>query len=166
LYPGDVGVLCVLLLNLVKLEPGQAMFCAAGDLHAYLNGFAVELMANSDNVLRGGLTAKHVDVPELMKTLTFNSGGVEIIEPKAGRYHTPADEFVLSVLHVDGEELRRKSPGFEILVNVTGDASISLPGKGRSVHLPQGSSVAIPAVIQECSLTGSATVYVAGVPEH
>ena len=125
LFPGDVGVLCVLLLNLVKLKPGQAMFCAAGDLHAYLRGFAIELMANSDNVLRGGLTSKHVDVPELMKTLTFECRGVDIVVPRGGRYYTTAEEFVLSVLRVYNHEIRHASPGFEILVNVDGNATVS-----------------------------------------
>ena len=152
------------MLNLVKLNPGQAMFCAAGDLHAYLSGFAVELMANSDNVLRGGLTAKHVDVPELLKTLTFKSRTVDVIEPTAGRYVTPAEEFVLSVFRVAGSELRRKSSGFEILVNVAGDAMVSDPFGPNAVRLPQGGAVAIPAAISECSVSGAATIYVAGVP--
>jgi len=164
LFPGDIGVLCVLLLNLVKLEPGQAIFCAAGDLHAYLDGFAVELMANSDNVLRGGLTSKHVDVPELMKTLTFQTGDVEILEPQNGRYVTPADEFELSVLEVGNQEIHRQSRGFEILLNVAGDASVSDPASPGPVPLPRGASVAIPAAIRECTIAGTATIYIAGAP--
>ena len=164
LYPGDVGVLCVLLLNLVKLEPGQAMFAAAGDLHAYLDGFGIELMANSDNVLRGGLTPKHVDIPELMKTLTFNDGNVEVLEPTNGRYSTTADEFALSVLEVDGPEAMRPSLGFEILINVSGDAVVSQSGNSEAVRLSQGASVAIPASVEEYEVSGSATLYVAGVP--
>ncbi len=164
LHPGDVGVLAVLLLNLVKLMPGQAMYCAAGDLHAYLDGFAVELMANSDNVLRGGLTSKHVDIPELMSTLTFQDGDAEVIEPQAGVYETPADEFELSVLKVKGNDVRRRSPGFEIMVNVGGEATVSAPGVDGAVPIPQGGSVAIPATIRECSIAGEATIYVAGVP--
>lgn len=163
LHPGDIGVVCVLLLNLVKLEPGQAMFCAAGDLHAYLDGFGVELMANSDNVLRGGLTPKHVDIPELMKTLTFNDRNVEVIEPRNGRYATPADEFVLSVLEVDGTETIRPSPGFEILVNVEGEATVSTPETGDTVPLPQGASVVIPAAVREYVIGGHAKIYGASV---
>jgi mannose-6-phosphate isomerase len=164
LHPGDIGVLCVLLLNLVKLEPGQAMFCAAGDLHAYLDGFAVELMANSDNVLRGGLTSKHVDVPELMKTLTFRTGDVEILEPRNGRYVTLADEFELSILEVGKQATNWKSRGFEILLNVAGEAAVSDPAGSRPVPLPRGASVAIPAAIRECTIAGPATIYIAGVP--
>src|SRR5262249_38765022 len=70
-YPEDVGVLAPLLLNVVALSPGESMYLPAGELHSYLDGVGLEIMANSDNVLRGGLTAKHVDVPELLRTLTF-----------------------------------------------------------------------------------------------
>jgi mannose-6-phosphate isomerase len=72
-YPDDPGVVTSLLLNFVRLSPGEAMFLPAGNLHAYLSGLGIELMANSDNVLRGGLTAKHVDVDELVRVLSFGS---------------------------------------------------------------------------------------------
>ncbi|MFI9509387.1 mannose-6-phosphate isomerase, class I [Nocardia sp. NPDC052566] len=99
-YPGDAGVLAALLLNRVTLEPGQGLFLAAGNLHAYLRGLGVEIMANSDNVLRGGLTPKHVDVPELLRVLDFEPLDVPIVLPEpAGdgsvRYRTPAPEFAL-----------------------------------------------------------------------
>jgi mannose-6-phosphate isomerase len=70
-YPGDVGVVVALLLNEVTLAPGEGIFMPAGNLHAYLHGTGVELMAASDNVLRGGLTPKHVDLPELLRVLRF-----------------------------------------------------------------------------------------------
>lgn len=70
-FPGDVGVLAALLLNHVELEPGQALFLPAGNMHAYLEGFGVEVMANSDNVLRGGLTEKHIDIAELEDIVVF-----------------------------------------------------------------------------------------------
>ncbi len=98
-YPGDVGVVGALMLNLVSLSPGDALYLSAGHLHAYLEGTGVELMANSDNVLRGGLTPKHVDVPELLRVLEFSA-----LEPRVLRAHgapeaaweTPAPEFRLS----------------------------------------------------------------------
>ena len=71
-YPGDVGTLSPLYLNLVTLAPEEALFLSAGELHAYLEGTAIEIMANSDNVLRGGLTPKNVDVPELLGVLSGN----------------------------------------------------------------------------------------------
>ena len=70
-YPGDAGVLAALLLNRITLGPGEGIFLSAGNLHAYLRGVGLEVMANSDNVLRGGLTPKHVDVPELLRVLNF-----------------------------------------------------------------------------------------------
>ena len=76
----DRGIFSVYLLNLVHLRPGQGTFQPAGVLHAYLEGVNVELMANSDNVLRGGLTTKHVDVPELLRILTFEGGTPEVLD--------------------------------------------------------------------------------------
>ena len=70
-YPGDPGVLVALLLNHVRLAPGEAIWMPAGNLHAYLRGAGVEMMAASDNVLRGGLTPKRVDVDELLRVLRF-----------------------------------------------------------------------------------------------
>ncbi|HKU30771.1 MAG TPA: mannose-6-phosphate isomerase, class I, partial [Arthrobacter sp.] len=80
-FPGDPGVLISLLLNLVFLDPGDAIYLPGGNVHAYLKGFGVEVMAASDNVLRGGLTPKHVDVPELLKNIEFESLGVPHIWP-------------------------------------------------------------------------------------
>lgn len=80
-YPNDIGVLVSLLLNLVVLAPGQAIYLDAGNVHAYLRGLGVEVMANSDNVLRGGLTPKHIDVPELLRITRFEALGVPFLEP-------------------------------------------------------------------------------------
>lgn len=100
LYPGDIGVVSALLLNLVRLADGEAVYLPAGNLHAYLGGTGVELMASSDNVLRGGLTPKHVNVPELLRVLDFRPLRVEPIRPLANAgervYPTPAREFRLS----------------------------------------------------------------------
>jgi mannose-6-phosphate isomerase len=98
-YPGDAGVLAALLLNRVTLAPGEALFLPAGNLHAYLSGAGVELMANSDNVLRGGLTPKHVDVPELLRVLDFTAAAPPVNRGRPDgawiRYDTPAEEFLL-----------------------------------------------------------------------
>ena len=150
-YPGDVGVVVALLLNLVRLEPGQALFLDAGNLHAYLEGTGIELMARSDNVLRGGLTKKHVDVTGLAEVLSFRAGGV----PRATRRATPegaveyltsAREFRLSRLELGATEARalQASTGPEIwlvtrgAVRVSrGDTSLTL-GRGESALLPAG----------------------------
>lgn len=100
-YPGDPGVIAAMLLNHVRLQPGEAMFLGAGIPHAYLDGLGVELMANSDNVLRCGLTPKHVDVPELLKIVKFEPSDPGVLRPEASPegeevYETPIDEFRLS----------------------------------------------------------------------
>ncbi len=100
-YPGDPGVIAAMLLNHVQLQPGEAMFLGAGVPHAYLNGLGVEIMANSDNVLRCGLTPKHVDVPELLRVVRFEAGDPGVLRPEASTsgeevYDTPIDEFRLS----------------------------------------------------------------------
>ncbi|MGF1240532.1 mannose-6-phosphate isomerase, class I [Streptomyces sp. 2-6] len=100
-YPGDPGVLAAMLLNHVRLQPGEALFLGAGVPHAYLDGLGVEIMANSDNVLRCGLTPKHVDVPELLRIVRFEADDPGVLRPEAAPdgeevYETPIDEFRLS----------------------------------------------------------------------
>ncbi|MFF0635410.1 mannose-6-phosphate isomerase, class I [Nocardia sp. NPDC004151] len=107
-YPGDAGVLAALLLNRITLEPGEGLFLDAGNLHAYLRGVGVEIMANSDNVLRGGLTPKHVDVPELLRVLDFEPLDLPVVRAEqmsdsVFRYHTPAPEFALSRFELEPE---------------------------------------------------------------
>ncbi len=102
-YPGDVGVLAAMLLNHVVLAPREAIYLPAGNLHTYLRGTAVEISANSDNVLRGGLTSKHIDVPELLRILDFSYGALPVhcgepIGPHETAYRTPAEEFQLAWL--------------------------------------------------------------------
>src|SRR4029079_8168928 len=98
-YPGDAGVLASMLLNRISLRAGEGIYLPAGNLHAYLHGVGVEVMANSDNVLRGGLTPKHVDVPELLRVLDFHAGPPPVLTGVADggwvRYDTPAEEFLL-----------------------------------------------------------------------
>ncbi|MFJ2772248.1 mannose-6-phosphate isomerase, class I [Streptomyces sp. NPDC087300] len=100
-YPGDPGVIAAMLLNHVQLQPGEALFLGAGVPHAYLEGLGVEIMANSDNVLRCGLTPKHVDVPELLRIVRFEAADPGVLRPEASPdgeevYDTPIDEFRLS----------------------------------------------------------------------
>jgi len=173
-YPGDIGILCPLLLNCFCLEPGKAMFLNAGVLHAYLEGFGIELMANSDNVLRGGLTPKHIDVPELLKTLTFDTGPAELLKPEASGnaieiYTPPVDEFRLIKAELNGKnsykgEVKRN---IEIAICTRGRTSITITAKsGNSgvVNLSQGESVCIPADIPGYTISGKGIVFIAGVP--
>ena len=170
-YPGDIGILAPAFLNCLCLEPGQALFLPAGELHAYLDGTAIEIMANSDNVLRGGLTPKHVDVPELLQVLNFRSRTPQVLTPRAlaggeARYPTWADEFQLSVIELDGHrEYSGNSPvSAEILLAVSGRAEIRIPETGEALTLDQGRSVLIPAIAPEYRISGPACLYKAAVP--
>lgn len=97
-YPYDPGILVALLLNRVSLRPGEAIFLAAGQLHAYLRGLGVEVMANSNNVLRGGLTAKHMDVAELLNILDASPLAEPRCQVEGGEYRTPVADFRVRTL--------------------------------------------------------------------
>ncbi len=171
-YPGDIGVISPLFLNLFCLEPGEALFLPAGELHAYLEGLGLEVMANSDNVLRGGLTPKHVDVPELMQVLTFTASEVKVLRPEpvgpvSGRYPVPAEEFAFCVLHLTDSAPCRIPNGHsaEILLCTQGHARVSADASpDDGVHLKKGQSVLIPAMAREYQISGSGVCYKVGVP--
>ena len=170
-YPSDIGIFSPILLNLICLSPGQAMFLPAGELHAYLDGVGIELMANSDNVLRGGLTPKHVDVPELLNVLSFTEGEVDILTVNHGSdceriYASRAEEFVLSVINVQ-TGTRYDSPtqrSVEILLCTDGEATITDLGKNEDIAIPKGRSIIIPAVVNKYGIKGDAVLYKAAVP--
>jgi mannose-6-phosphate isomerase len=154
-YPGDAGVLAALLLNRISLAPGEAIFLPAGNLHTYLRGFALEVMANSDNVLRGGLTPKHVDVPELLRVLDFAPTAEAALRPPIHRdglaliYDTPADEFAVSLLVLDGEYLGHevdassRHEGPQILLCAEGSTTVY--GKSGSLTLERGMAAWVAA---------------------
>jgi mannose-6-phosphate isomerase len=163
-YPGDRGVLMALLLNLVHLEPGDAIYLDAGQLHAYLHGVGVEIMSSSDNVLRGGLTPKHVDVPELLRVLSFDGGPVPVRRARAVDAHeeawsTPAPEFRLSRLHVSGEPVARAAMGPEILLCVDGRVRLVPAHGSAAVDLPQGAAAFVPASTGSYRLEGAGTIF-------
>ena len=170
-YPSDIGVLSPLFLNLICMSSGQAMFLPAGELHAYLDGVGIELMANSDNVLRGGLTPKHVDVKELMAVLTFGERSVKVIETEEQSetervYPTRAEEFVLSVITL-GRGLSHTSDenrSVEILLCTDGEATINEYGKNDAIKIVRGNSVVVPASIPKYNIEGDAVFYKAAVP--
>jgi mannose-6-phosphate isomerase len=153
-YPGDAGVLAALLLNRITLAPGEAIFLPAGNLHAYMRGVGVEVMANSDNVLRGGLTPKHVDVPELLRVLDFNPTTEAELRPKIRReglglvYETPTDEFAVTLLVLDGDYLGHEvdavsqHEGPQILLCSEGSATVHAKSKSLTLHHGQAVWVA------------------------
>jgi mannose-6-phosphate isomerase len=167
-YPGDIGVVVALLLNLIVLQEGQAIYLPAGNLHAYLRGVGIEIMANSDNVLRGGLTPKHVDVPELLRVLTFSDGPVSVLTARIDGlekvYDTPASEFCLSRIDIDTERTFRaaKRRGPEILLCMTGTVTArAIEGSSRVMH--KGDSIFVPANAGSYDLGGAGSVFRATV---
>jgi mannose-6-phosphate isomerase len=170
-FSGDIGLFAPLLLNLIHLEPGEALYIDSGELHSYLEGAGVELMANSDNVIRAGLTKKHVDVPELLRILRFEENPGEIITPQARNrwewvYPTPAKEFVLSRLSLrKGASYReggRKS--LEIMICTQGKAEITDVATAEVLPVSRGSTFLVPAMVKEVAMEGDATLYKATVP--
>jgi mannose-6-phosphate isomerase len=162
-HPDDVGVLAPLLLHVVELAPGEAMFLPAGELHSYLEGVGIEIMASSDNVLRGGLTPKHVDVPELLRTLSFRAGPVERLRPQPvangeARYDTPAEEFALSVLDVraGAPHTAPRARSVEILLCTQGRGQLV----GAQTHeVARGDAFLVPAAAPGYRIDGDLVIY-------
>jgi mannose-6-phosphate isomerase len=162
-YPGDTGVVISLLLNRITLQPGQAIFLPAGKLHAYLRGVAVEVMANSDNVLRGGLTPKHVDVAELLRILDVADGPVQmpaarVVGSAEVVYDSPTRWFRLSRLALGDEPTALSAAGPQVMVTVAGSATVT-GQDGRAVTLPRGTAAWVPAAAGPTSLRGPATLF-------
>jgi mannose-6-phosphate isomerase len=144
-FPADVGVLLSLLLNYVRLEPGEAIYLGAGNVHAYLRGTGVEIMANSDNVLRCGLTPKHVDVPELLRITEF----VELAEPRwpsrQGRFDVPVPDFSLTQRHVAGQTELAATPAPCIVLCTDGELAVEdVPVRpGHAVFVAAGKPITL-----------------------
>jgi mannose-6-phosphate isomerase class I len=171
----DRGLLSVYLLNLVHLQPGEAMYLPAGILHAYLQGSGMEIMANSNNVVRGGLTPKHVDVPELLTILTFEGGSAEVLRPapmpgsREWRYETPASEFELRRLEIGAGQPHENgadhSAEIMILVAAEDDARVTVESGDRSLELRRGDVCLAPFdTPYTVSAAGCATFYKTTVP--
>ncbi|MEM1008052.1 MAG: mannose-6-phosphate isomerase, class I, partial [Myxococcota bacterium] len=179
LYPGDVSVLSPAMLNLVQLQPGEAMFLPDGELHAYLHGLGLEIMANSDNVLRGGLTHKHVDKEELLRVLRFTPTQIERLQPQSALdcakealnsssavqeeiYQTPCTEFQLSRIGLEqGRSWVREQPqSVEILFCLKGVCDVRYGfAEESSLCLLQGASCVVPFACQLYALYGEGEVY-------
>ena len=169
-YPGDGGVLSPLYLNLVDLSPGEAIYVPAGELHAYLSGVGMEIMASSDNVLRGGLTPKHIDIPELLGIVNFTSTPVLKQRPLADDnferiYETPAAEFQLSEIVLNGNErfISRKERSVEILICMAGEGLIEELESGQVLPLKKGMGIIIPSAVPGYVLSGNMILYRGGV---
>lgn len=171
-YPGDIGVLSPLYLNVIKLTPGDAIFLPARELHAYLSGSGLEIMANSDNVLRGGLTQKHIDKDELMRMLSFTPEKPQVMtgQNESGFetfFNTPSEEFFLSMINLPEKKSTYKKEGersIEIMLCTEGMASITDSFHGNSLEIKKGNSILIPAAVSGYTIQGKAIIYKASVP--
>src|SRR3954447_5073487 len=158
-HPSDSGVVISLLCNHLKLAPGEAVFLPAGNLRAYLSGAGIEIMASSDNVLRGGLTAKHVDLAALIEVLDFSDGRIPVLHPVLGpgglRYPVPVEEFDLTRVQLDAQTGVLTSRGPQVLLCTEGEAELTSSedtlalGKGAAAFVPAGAQITAsgPAVL-------------------
>ena len=163
-HPGDIGVVAMLLMRHAVLQPGQAVFMPAGGLHAYLRGTGIELLANSDNVVRSGLTGKHIDVPELLE-LVDPSVAVPVLAPRVlpdgiAWFDTPAPEFRLYVVDLAGPALALPGHGPRILLCLDGACALRSEA-GQQLELTRGDSCFLSAADAPVHATGHARLALA-----
>ncbi len=161
-YPGDIGLFCPLMLNVLTLQPGEAMFLHACTPHAYLKGTGLEIMASSDNVLRSGLTPKYIDVEELVACTRFEGKPLKTLltqpEKQDGILHfpVPVDDFKFAVIE-SVQALTLCPESAEILFAV--DANMTLDHKsGETVTVKKGESVFVPAYTGKYQLSTTGKV--------
>ena len=164
-HPGDPGILASLLLRHVTLQPGEALFMPAGGLHAYLHGIAVEVLANSDNVLRAGLTPKHIDVPELLRILDPHAR-IPLLEPVpvtdgVSTWDSGAAEFRLYRLDLADRGVALPGAGPRIVLCLDGELLLR-NDSGSWLKLGRGGSCFVPAADGGVTAEGTATAVVAG----
>ena len=156
MYPKDPAIISPLYLNLITLMPGQAVYIPAGVLHAYISGFGVELMASSDNVLRGGLTPKYVDIPKLSSILSYNPYIPNVLSPDSSScffYNTPGEEFQL--VYINGGEMVFPGKGPAVCIVTEGELLAD------GIKFKKGESFLIPADAQSAALKGSYSLFAA-----
>jgi mannose-6-phosphate isomerase len=168
-FPGDPGVVTSLLLNPVTLQPGEAMFIPAGGVHAYLHGLGVEVMASSNNVLRAGLTPKHIDVDELLRNIDYVAAPPIRIAPEVFHgatrvFSAPVADFELSVTTVaDDQAHPLPGHGPRILLCLDGDLTVA-DTQGGTLTLGRGQTAFAPATDGPLTVRGAGTLIQADVP--
>jgi mannose-6-phosphate isomerase len=163
-FPGDPGVVVALLMNLVVLRRGEALYAPAGVLHAYQDGLGIELMAASDNVLRGGLTPKHVDVDELMRVVNTTPGAAPVVTPQrrddADVYDVGVPDFSLARIELGAGESRRLEIHGPTLALVT-RGEVQATAGGVTVSLTAGRAAFASEDEGHLALAGTGEVFVA-----
>lgn len=151
-YPGDPGIAISLLMHTAVLRPGQVLYLPAGNIHAYLEGLGIELMASSDNVLRGGLTPKHVDVDELLTVLDFRPLPLPLLEPEVPQpgvavFRPDVPDFVLTVVSPDAATAGLMLPLIGPAIALCTSGAVTLSGheleRGQSVYVADEPSLVI-----------------------
>lgn len=152
-YPGDISALAPLYLNLIHLKPGDSLFQPAGEMHAYLKGNGIELMANSDNVLRGGLTSKHMDIPELNGIVNFTPSVPKVSQCKEHYFPSPVKDFRLGWIEGRNTERITTSRLPTILLNMGKPLKI-MDDTGISMVIGAGHSIFADRSTQYVTLEG------------
>lgn len=168
-HPGDPGVVASMLLNPVTLRPGEAMFVPNGWVHAYLSGLAIELMAASDNVLRAGLTVKHVDTREVLATVDYVAAppiriAPELVGPGVGVYYAPVDDFELLVARVSATGEPLELPGRSARIVLCVDGEVTVTCGTEALTLVPGEAAFIRADDPRPVASGSGRLVQADVP--
>ena len=168
----DPGLLFVLLMRTVHLAPGEAVFLPAGCMHAYVRGTGIEVMACSDNVVRAGLTSKHIDIPEFLGIVDIAQPPPTILRGTSSAdhservYRTPADEFQLSVLRLSETPLERQCLGRETLLNVD-DSLVSIETQLGVLSLEPGQACVLPnGCVYTAASLRTAHLYRVSTPSH
>lgn len=167
-YPGDPAAVLALILNPVTLQAGQTLFTPAGSLHCYLSGLGVEVMADSDNVLRAGLTSKHVDVEEVLANIVFHGAppvriAAEDTSAHTRTFYAPVADFELSVTRVAfGDEVTIAGRGPRILACTSG--SVVASTTGEDVELHRGEAAFVPAADPPVTVRGEGQLVQVSVP--
>lgn len=161
-YPGDPGVVVAMLMNHVRLAPGEALYTPPGRVHAYLSGFGVEAMAASDNVLRGGLTSKRIDVPEFLAVADLAPTSIEIqradLESDLFEFDIPAPDFALRRVNLTGRPRSIATVGDTIILSVAGEVFVT--SGDEKVVLHPGQAAFASADAAPVTLNGSGQIFI------
>jgi mannose-6-phosphate isomerase len=165
-FPGDPGIVLALLLNRATLRPGEVLYLPAGNIHAYLSGLGIELMAASDNVLRGGLTPKRIDVPELVSVLDFTPIRATPLQPEVPApgvqvFRPDVPDFALTQAMVGGEVPTAPLALAGTAIALCTDGEVELTGATGSLRLARGESAVVTEEEGALTVAGAGTVFVA-----